>query len=152
MAGMITREADYAIRAMVFLAGTKQGLAMSTDLLATEVDIPYQFLRRIVLKLTAAGLLKSTRGKGGGITLARDPARITLMDALSAIDPGNTSLNECMLDPRFCGRSVDCVVHKELGTVQGVLNRELSAITFAALSKKNKQQHKGAKQHDYTGN
>lgn len=145
MAGMITREADYAIRAMVFLAGVEQGEALSTGELASAVDVPYPFLRRIALKLTKAGLIKSTKGKGGGISLARAAEQITVMDALNAMVAGSVALNDCTLDPALCDRSGYCVVHKELGVVQGILNRELSSITFAALANKNKQQNKGRK-------
>ena len=152
MSGMITREADYAIRAMVYLVESGSGHPLSTDILAHDLDIPYAFLRRIVLKLTAAGLLKSSRGKGGGVTLAREAGLITLLDALSAIDPDTVALNACIPNPASCARSRDCAVHQKLGTIQEVLNRKLSSITFAAMAKKNKQTKNRRTQHEHTGN
>jgi DNA-binding IscR family transcriptional regulator len=66
---MITKETDYALRTALYLARQyeKADGVSSTAIMAVAMAIPYRFLRKIVGKLVAAGLLVSQRGKGGGV-------------------------------------------------------------------------------------
>ena len=72
----ITRQADYAVRAMVYLAqlgtdsqGTNKRAATGT--IAQEKSIPPSFLAKIVSQLSVAGLLQTSRGARGGVSLAK---------------------------------------------------------------------------------
>ena len=130
---MITREADYAIRALLRLAKQDTEQVVSTTVLAEEMAIPYRFLRRILLKLSGEGLVESRRGTQGGLRLARPAAEISLLDAVRAIDPAAFTLNLCLSDPQQCGRSARCVVHTELAAIQARLLQQLAAISFADL-------------------
>ena len=58
---MITRETDYAIRALLRLAQQQDGKVLSTTVLAQDMSIPYRFLRRIVLKLGERGLVRTNK-------------------------------------------------------------------------------------------
>ncbi|HOF88108.1 MAG TPA: Rrf2 family transcriptional regulator, partial [Armatimonadota bacterium] len=84
---MITRETDYAIRAMLYLAHHAGDGAISAATVAEAMDIPYRFLRRILSRLVGTNLLVSTRGKQGGLRLARDPEEVSLLDVVEAMDP-----------------------------------------------------------------
>lgn len=130
---MITRETDYAMRALLRLALQDDGRVLSTTLLAEEMEIPYRFLRRILLKLAGEGFVRSARGKQGGLRLALAPEGISLFDIVRVMDPDTVTLNECLADTDFCARSSRCVVHRELDRIQGVLRRELSGVTLADL-------------------
>jgi len=130
---MITRETDYAIRALLRLARQGDGQAVSTTVLAEEMEIPYRFLRRILLKLGERGLVHSTRGKQGGLCLARPAGAVTLLDIIGAIDSGAITLNICLGEANACPRSEQCVVHSELADIQQMLHRRFAEITLAAL-------------------
>ena len=101
----ITRQADYAIRAILYLSSLNPTDKAATSLIAEKQEIPPSFLAKIISQLWIAGLIHTSRGAKGGVTLARDPAAISLLDVVEAID-GPVSLNECTIDPRACVRSL----------------------------------------------
>lgn len=132
---MITREADYAIRIALALARRVGDTAvMSAEPISKEMDIPYRFVRKIAGKLVRAGIVRSTRGRAGGLRLARRPSALTVLDVLLAVAPASVTLNACLLDPRTCRRIGHCEVHGPLATVQAQIERGLAAITFADLA------------------
>jgi Rrf2 family protein len=131
---MITREADYAIRVVLCLAAMPKGRSMSTSVLAEQMFIPYRFLRRIVRKLCASGIVGSVRGKAGGIYLLEKPAKLSVHDILAIFDPRALMLNRCYEDNNSCPRKKKCGVHRALEPVQKLLNERLEAISFADLA------------------
>jgi Rrf2 family protein len=132
----ITRQADYAIRAVRYLA--KQGTTgrSATSTVAREMKIPPSFLAKIISQLSIAGLLHTSRGARGGVTLARDPGQISMLDVVEAID-GPILLNECVGDPANCDFSQDCMAHPIWVEVQESLVKRLRETTFDQLHTKN---------------
>jgi Rrf2 family protein len=106
----ITRQADYAVRAVRYLARQGGSQRAATSTVAQEMNIPPSFLAKIISQLSIAGLLHTSRGARGGVTLAREPKDISLLDVVEAID-GPILLNECVGDPGSCSFSGDCLVH-----------------------------------------
>jgi Rrf2 family iron-sulfur cluster assembly transcriptional regulator len=132
---LITRETDYAIRATLYLAKQEdQALSISTAELSEEMSIPYRFLRKIVSKLVLAQLVKSRRGKGGGLSLAREPQDISLIEIIRAVDPEAVLLNRCLSDVTRCDRSLYCGIHMELARMQEQLDAGLASVTLASIS------------------
>ncbi len=132
---MITREADYSIRAILYLSRQwPDGYPVPASLLADEMDIPYRFLRRIIRNLDHAGFVASERGRTGGIRLRRSPATISLHDLLTAVDPRAIMFNSCMdkSTPK-CHRSPKCPVHREIGVLQQLIDNKLADIRFDFL-------------------
>src|SRR5512140_2118508 len=103
----ITRQADYALRAMLYLAQLEPTQRAATSQVANEQHIPPSFLAKIISQLSIAGLLHTSRGARGGVTLARDPKEITLLEVVEAID-GPIQLNECAGDTSTCVFDKDC--------------------------------------------
>ncbi len=131
---MITKEADYAVRAVLFLAKSEgSDKPMSSAELAKEMNIPYRFMRRIGLKLQKSGFIKSRKGKGGGIRLARPSAQISVLDIVKAFDESGLKLNSCLKDAGLCVRSDECSVHKEMVKLQAILEGHLGGLTFEKL-------------------
>ena len=93
----ITRQADYAVRAVHYLATLESGSRAATSQIAEKKHIPPSFLAKIISQLSVAGLLHTSRGARGGVSLARDPEEISLLDVVEAID-GPIMLNECVRD------------------------------------------------------
>ncbi len=130
----ITRQADYAIRAVRYLS--KQGLNQrsATSTVAREMKIPPSFLAKIISQLSIAGLLHTSRGARGGVSLAYAPGEISLLDVVEAID-GPILLNECVGDPGNCQFSEDCAMHPIWTEAQEMLVKRLRETTFATLGK-----------------
>jgi Rrf2 family protein len=77
-------------------------------------------------------MVQTSRGARGGVSLAREPKDISLLEVVEAID-GPITLNECVADPGLCAFGGDCPVHGVWSDVQQKLVSELSATSFADL-------------------
>jgi len=97
----ITRQADYAVRAVLYLAQLGSDQRAATSQIAQEQQIPPSFLAKIVSQLSVAGLLQTSRGARGGVSLARPPEQIALLEVVEAID-GPILLNECVSPSGTC--------------------------------------------------
>src|SRR4030042_5301649 len=97
----ITRQADYAVRAVLHLAKMDNGTRAATSRIAEVQKIPPSFLAKIVSQLSVAGVVQTSRGARGGVSLARDPSEINLLEVIEAI-AGPIMLNECVNDRSVC--------------------------------------------------
>ena len=131
---MITREADYAIRTILYLAQNAEKGAVATNEISEKMQIPYRFLRKISHHLVEAGILATHRGKQGGIFLARKPDEISLFDILKLFDQRAINLNICCQNLNACDRSNLCPVHERLELLQSRLRAEFDACNFAELA------------------
>lgn len=127
----ITRQADYAVRAVLHLAQTKQGGRTATSTVAKEQRIPPSFLAKIISQLSVAGLLHTSRGARGGVTLAREPKDITVLEVVEAID-GPIQLNECV-SQGVCSFDDHCAVRSVWCEAQEALVARLGKTDFAQL-------------------
>lgn len=128
----ITRESDYAIRCVLYLAGRTDDIVM-VDEIAREMEIPKSFLAKILQKLNRAELVKSYRGIKGGFQLARRPKEVTLLDVVEAIE-GPIGLNICVVNKSACGRSGDCGVHHVWSEVRADFRETLKKYDFERLA------------------
>lgn len=128
----ITRRADYAIRTVLDVARVEPGSVALTSEVAKHQGIPAPFLAKIVLALTRAGLLRSFRGCGGGIALAKPADQITLLEIVEAVD-GPIAMNRCVLWPEECERSDECPVHQVWSGARTLLADYLGSISLASL-------------------
>jgi len=134
----ITRQADYALRAMLFLAKLEPGVRAATSQIAEEMDIPSSFLAKIISQLSIAGLIHTSRGAHGGVSLARKPEKISLLDVVEAID-GPITLNECTRNPDICIFGESCPIHEVWCETQNELVQKLRAKTFDILIEREKE-------------
>ncbi len=128
----ITRQADYAIRAVLFLSRQEPKKAIATSTIAKEMKIPPSFLAKIISQLSIAGLLNTTRGAHGGVTLSRSVHDVSLLEVVEAID-GPILLNDCVGDPGDCQFNGDCPLHNIWSDAQGKLVKQLHDTKFGAL-------------------
>ena len=129
----ITRQADYAVRAMLYLAQLGPDQRASTSQIAEEKQIPPSFLAKIVSQLSVAGLLQTSRGARGGVTLARSAAEISLLDVVEAID-GPILLNDCVSDHSACSFGSSCAIKPVWCDAQQELVARLGATNFADMA------------------
>lgn len=128
----ITRQADYAVRAVLHVAGLTDGERLATSVIAEKEDIPLPFLAKIVSQLSVKGILDAMRGASGGVRLARTPANISLLEVIEAID-GEISLNRCVLNADSCPTSSACPVREVWCEAQNSLVQQLQDTSFAHL-------------------
>ncbi len=126
----ITRQADYAVRAIYYLSMIGPDNRASTSQIAKEQHIPPSFLAKIISQLSVAGLLHTSRGARGGVSLARDPKDITMLDVVEAID-GPILLNECVADTHGCKFDKACPMRSLWSELQDDLVARLGGTTFA---------------------
>lgn len=100
--------ADYAVVMMIAAARHCGGARVNAVQLAEETGLPAPTVQKLVSRLSAAGLLKSVRGAGGGFKLARPAAAITLADIVEAVE-GPITLATCVESGRDPGRG-DCAL------------------------------------------
>lgn len=131
----ITRQADYAVRTVLFLSNMKNGNRAPTSRIAEEKRIPSSFLAKIVSQLSVAGVVQTSRGARGGVSLARPAEDISLLEVVEAID-GPILLNECVNDPNACIFGDNCAVHEVWCEAQAKLVSKLSSSNFGDLAKK----------------
>ena len=128
---LITRDTDYAIRAIIYMAKHK-GKIISVKELVKNLKVPRPFLRKILQILDKKELLRSYKGKGGGFLLNVRPQEIFLLD-LIRIFQGRFSLNECSLKKRACPHIKDCRLRKKIDKIQNYVLKELKKINIAYL-------------------
>lgn len=131
----ITRQADYAVRAVLYLAGLGESGRAPTSQIADKQHIPPSFLAKIVSQLSVAGVLHTSRGARGGVSLARQPEEISLLEVVEVID-GPITLNECVTDPEACPYQGDCPVHEIWSQAQAEMVQRLADTSFGYLLRK----------------
>jgi Rrf2 family nitric oxide-sensitive transcriptional repressor len=83
---MISQTAEYALRAVVYLAGQDRA-ARTTAEIAKASRVPVGYLAKVMQALSRRGLVRAQRGVGGGFLLAHDAARLSVLDVIDAVDP-----------------------------------------------------------------
>jgi len=131
---LITRNSDYAVRALCCIAEQKQEV-ISADQLVKSLEMPRPFLRKILQILNKEGLLNSFKGKGGGFTLAISPEKINLIDVMK-IFQGPIKLNECTFKKKVCPNIKDCPLKKKIDKIEKEVIFKLRAINIESLLKK----------------
>ena len=129
---LITRDTDYAVRALCYMAGTKKQMISVRDLVK-ELKVPRPFLRKILQILNKKGVLRSSKGRGGGFMLAVAPKKIFLVDVME-IFQGPLKLNECIFKKRVCPNRTTCRLKKKMDGIERHVVSELSSVTVASLS------------------
>lgn len=113
----LSREADYGLLAMVYIASQPSGSLSYRRDIASHYRIPREFLAKVLQKLSRHGLVKSFRGMQGGYQLARAAETITLADVITAVD-GPLSLVDCQCLPYECDQEPACTIKAVMGEVQ----------------------------------
>lgn len=105
----LSKTSKYAFRILVHMAKDDKAL-YSAQQLHKDIDVPERYLRRLLTDLSKSGFIKSTQGRQGGFTFARDISTITLLQIVKAID-GLDSINECILGYETCAFNYSCPMH-----------------------------------------
>ena len=131
--------ADYAVVAMVAAARHCGGDKANAGQIALETGVPAPTVQKLVSKLVGAGLLKSTRGVGGGLRLARPAAAISLADIVEAVE-GPIALTPCSDGAGHdCAPGAGCSVRPHWPLVNEAMRGALAGVSLARLMAPHKQ-------------
>ena len=126
--------ADYAVVTMSAAARHCGGARTSAAELAAETGLPVPTVQKVVSLLSRAGLLRSVRGSGGGLQLARPAAAITLADIVEAVE-GPIALTSCVESGKHdCALEGSCSVQPHWGIVNAAMRGALAGIPLTQLA------------------
>lgn len=129
---MLSRTAQYALRAMIELARHAPGTPVAGEAIARLAVIPRKYLSKILGDLSRAGLLESTRGKGGGYKLARPAEQIFLQEVLAPIEALES--RRCPFSNLICRDDNPCAAHERWKAVRSVETRFFSETSIAEVA------------------
>ena len=126
--------ADYAVVLMSAAARHCGQARLNATVLAEETGVPLPTAQKLVSRLSAAGLLQSARGTGGGFRLARPAAAISLADIVEAVE-GPIALTTCVDEERHdCALDQHCSVKPHWGVVNQAVRSALAGVSLVHLS------------------
>jgi Rrf2 family protein len=117
MSIIFSRQCEYALQAVLYLALQPEDKMTSTRDLTRRLGTPYHFLAKILQDLTRKGMLTSLKGPTGGFALAVSAKEITLFHIVEAID-GAEFMKTCVLGFPTCSGTSPCSVHQSWGNLR----------------------------------
>jgi len=126
------KEADYAVRTLLYLAMRGGADYVSATTLSKELGLPMNFLRRICSTLIKEKILETREGKSGGVRLVKSPADVTVLQLIELFD-GKTELSDCTFRKKLCPNRKTCVLRKRILGIEEKISREFAAITIQTL-------------------
>ena len=107
---MLTKTSEYALRAVLFLAREPSDIPVPAGDIASGLDVPANYLSKILHTLSRAGVVSSERGPGGGYRLARQADTMSLADVVGAFEPISPG-SHCLLGRARCHDDHPCAAH-----------------------------------------
>jgi Rrf2 family protein len=130
----LTRQSNYAVRTLVYCAVNEPGLSRVAEI-AKAYGISELFLFKLIKPLVENGLLKTVRGRHGGIRLGKPADEITLLDTIRLTEE-NFALAECFEDGADCPLIGECDLNGALREALGAFFEVLEGYTIADLASK----------------
>lgn len=130
---LFSRSAEYAVRAMTFLATREPGKLAGAREISEAENIPMPFLWKILQMLTKRRLVRSFKGIHGGYELARDAGRIPLIEIVNVTD-GREFRESCVLGLPRCDNQNPCPLHEQWKGIRAGVTRMLDETSLADLA------------------
>jgi Rrf2 family protein len=129
-ASMISQTVEYALRAVVYLAGQAPS-ARTTDQIARATRVPKAYLSKVLQGLVRAGVVHSQRGLGGGMALVKGPAELTILEVVDAVEPIGR-IRQCPLGLKSHGVRL-CPLHRRLDEALASVEEAFRRTTLAEV-------------------
>ena len=127
---MLSQTVVYALRAVVHLADQAPA-ARTTEQIAEVTKVPQAYLSKVLQALNRAGIVHSQRGVGGGIALARSPAKLTVLEVVNAVDPIER-IKTCPLGLEAHGKHL-CPLHRRMDDALAMVEEAFRNTTLAEV-------------------
>lgn len=146
---VLSQTAEYALRAMAWLATTSTGEPVRAKDLSIATGIPSHYLSKVMRRLVLAGLLISQKGQGGGFLLAKAPDEIPFIDILNAVDAIPTE-GRCAFGWGECDEARPCPLHSSWSQLNEQFKAWAQNTTLAQLAKEEdgRSKHRAAGEPD----
>jgi Rrf2 family protein len=129
---MFSQTIEYALRAVVHLAYQAPEAHTTADI-AEATRVPKDYLSKILQGLARVGIVKTQRGVGGGVSLAKDPAELTILDVVNAVEPESVRrITTCPLGLKTHGIRL-CPLHKRLDDAVALVESAFCNTTLAEV-------------------
>lgn len=128
---MFSSTAEYALRAVVYLATNRKGLSNS-QAIAAGTRVPPNYISKILKDLVEAQVVTSRRGPNGGFVLAREPDTISVLDVVNAVDPIRR-IETCPLGIPTHGRNL-CRLHRKLDDAIAMVEDTLRSTAITEMT------------------
>jgi Rrf2 family transcriptional regulator, nitric oxide-sensitive transcriptional repressor len=127
---MFSQTVEYALRAVVHLADQAPA-ARTTDQIARATLVPKAYLSKVLQGLCQANIVRSQRGLGGGMALVKDPAELTILDVVNAVEPVGR-IRECPLGLKAHGVKL-CPLHRRMDNALAMVEDTFRNTTLAEI-------------------
>jgi Rrf2 family nitric oxide-sensitive transcriptional repressor len=128
----LTQSTDYALRAMLLLARSRDQ-TISGPNIARQTRIPARFVNQIMGRLVHAQLVDGIIGRTGGYRLSRDPKRISVLAIVRAVE-GDGEAARCALRDGLCSPARPCEVHPVISGARAAFLGELASASLADIA------------------
>jgi FeS assembly SUF system regulator len=128
----LSKLTDYGTVLMTTLARHPREQRNAAEL-AKDTRIAAPTVRKLLKRLTHAGLVESSRGAQGGYRLARTPGEISVADVIAALE-GPLGLTECALHDGLCGIEADCSLRGNWRIINRAIRRALTEVSLAEMT------------------
>lgn len=135
MTVIFSKKCEIALQAVLFLSAQEDNVLFSSGEIAAKLDVPKEFVSKILQTLTSSGIIASKKGNSGGFYLGRPVDQIKLIDIVSAID-GLDIFHKCVLGFAGCNMSAPCPVHDHWGKLRNETYEMMSNATLSDLRDK----------------
>lgn len=127
---MFSQTVEYALRAIVFLAD-KAPAACTTDQIAMATQVPKAYLSKVLQNLGRHEIVRSQRGIGGGVMLAKAPADLTVLEVVNAVEPIQR-IATCPLGLKSHGANL-CPLHRRMDDALELVEKAFGSSTLAEI-------------------
>lgn len=126
---MFSQTVEYALRAIVYLAG--QNEARTTQQIAVVTKVPPAYLAKVLQNLARSALVRSQRGLHGGFALGKPSAELTVWEVVQAVEPIRR-IHECPLELES-HRLRLCPLHKKMDDALAAIEKAFRESTIADI-------------------
>lgn len=129
---LYSKGCEYALRALMCVAGDHHKLRFQARDICERVGIPEPYTRKVFQALTQGGFLRAVRGPGGGYELTQRPEQISLLEVILAVD-GEDTFDSCIMGMPHCGGENPCPLHPIWAEAKEQMLEQLSSRTLQDL-------------------
>lgn len=134
----LTKETEYALEGLAFLAGRPDGTVMLAADLADEVGTSPAFMSKIMQRLGAARIVKGHRGNPRGYSLAKAAERISVRDVVETVE-GDNIFERCVFWSEPCSEADACPLHDVWKRIRPQVRARFAELTLRDLSRRVKR-------------
>ncbi len=134
MTVFFSKKCELGLQAVLYLSTLPRGEFADAGSIAERLNVPREFVSKVLQELKKNGITASKKGKSGGFYLNKNPNEIRLIHIVEAID-GTEMFTKCVLGFKGCSVEEPCPVHEKWGKLRNQAYVMLSENTLADIKK-----------------